>query len=139
LTSELQDEHSSWRTVLDPQYRRIVVLAVGVLLLQQLGGINAVTYYSATIFSEAGIEAPAMAALVNGAVNFAFTVVATLLMDSCGRKLLWITSHAGCAACLGVLAAMIAIKGMHLTVARIICSSQRPYISVYMLQYYVTP
>jgi Sugar (and other) transporter len=110
-TSGVQERPTGWRIVLKPEYRLTLTLALGVLIFQQIGGINAITYYSADIFTSAGIQSPVLAALANGAVNLLFTMLAAALMDHCGRKTLWVTSHAGCAVSIAILAAAIAWKG----------------------------
>ncbi|KAL7533628.1 hypothetical protein ACHAXR_005359 [Thalassiosira sp. AJA248-18] len=73
------------------------LLLVSSLLLQissQLGGINAVFYYS-SLFFDGIIENPLVATTLMGAINVAATYVALILMDRCGRRTLVMWSSGG--------------------------------------------
>ncbi|XP_048689817.2 solute carrier family 2, facilitated glucose transporter member 4 isoform X2 [Caretta caretta] len=56
-------------------YRQPLLIAVVLQLSQQLSGINAIFYYSTSIFESAGLEQPVFATIGAGAINAAFTVV----------------------------------------------------------------
>jgi Sugar (and other) transporter len=96
----------------DSRYHRAAVLAIGVCVFQQLSGINTVVYYSDAIFAACGLQSAALATVVVGFVNVVVTLVSAGAVDHYGRKMLWVGSHAGCAASLAVLAAAIAWKGV---------------------------
>ncbi|KAH7636038.1 general substrate transporter [Sordaria sp. MPI-SDFR-AT-0083] len=68
-------------------------LAIACLLqgLQQLCGFNSLMYFSATIFTMIGFSEPTLTSLVVAVTNFAFTLVALVLIDRVGRRriLLW--------------------------------------------------
>ncbi|KAG6382348.1 hypothetical protein SASPL_157986 [Salvia splendens] len=64
-------------------------------LFQQLAGINAVVYYSTSVFRSAGITSDVAASALVGAANVFGTTVASSLMDKQGRKSLLLTSFAG--------------------------------------------
>ncbi|WZY80605.1 hypothetical protein YC2023_026989 [Brassica napus] len=66
-------------------------------LFQQLAGINAVVYYSTSVFRSAGIQSDVAASALVGASNVFGTAVASSLMDKMGRKSLLLTSFAGMA------------------------------------------
>ncbi|GLT92117.1 hypothetical protein SLE2022_099710 [Rubroshorea leprosula] len=72
-----------------------LMVGIGLLLLQQLSGINGVLFYSTTIFESAGVESSSVATFGLGAVQVAATAVATWLMDKAGRRLLLIISSSG--------------------------------------------
>jgi sugar porter (SP) family MFS transporter len=65
-----------------------VLAAVGIMVFQQLVGINSVIYYTPTIFETFGfdIEDAIYVSIIVGVVNFATTVLAIFLMDKYGRK-----------------------------------------------------
>jgi sugar porter (SP) family MFS transporter len=66
-----------------------VVVAIGIMFLQQLVGINSVIYFIPNVFTKAFhfTEADAIWVSVGiGVVNFSVTVVATLIMDKFNRK-----------------------------------------------------
>lgn len=77
-----------WR---DGGFRRALIVAVTLQIAQQLSGINAVFFYSGSLFSNAGISNPNVATLACGAVNVIATAGSLLLIDRAGRKplLLW--------------------------------------------------
>ncbi|KAF4012314.1 hypothetical protein G4228_002909 [Cervus hanglu yarkandensis] len=56
-------------------HRQPLVIAIVLQLSQQLSGINAVFYYSTSIFESAGVEKPAYATIGAGVVNTVFTLV----------------------------------------------------------------
>jgi SP family arabinose:H+ symporter-like MFS transporter len=74
--------------LLQPRFRRPLVIAVGVAVIAQLSGINAVMYYSTKIFITAGVGVrDAFTATVSiGFVNLVFTLLAVALVDRAGRR-----------------------------------------------------
>jgi SP family xylose:H+ symportor-like MFS transporter len=73
----------------------VLVIVIGILLsvFQQFVGINVVLYYAPEIFKSMGLstDASLLQTILVGAINFAFTIVATLTVDRWGRKPLQIT------------------------------------------------
>jgi len=67
-------------------YLKILLLGVAIQMLQQLTGINAVIYYSTTIFSNAGFSNPSIATIIIGVVNMLSTFIAIFFVDVIGRK-----------------------------------------------------
>ncbi|XP_048493673.1 sugar transporter ERD6-like 6 isoform X2 [Beta vulgaris subsp. vulgaris] len=67
-----------------------LMIGNGLLILQQLSGINGVLFYSSTIFKEAGVTSSNAATFGLGAVQVIATVVTTWLVDKSGRRLLLI-------------------------------------------------
>ena len=64
-------------------------IAIGLAVLQQITGINAVIYYGVDIFKAAGFESSGAqigAQVGLGVVNLLFTVVAILFIDKLGRR-----------------------------------------------------
>ncbi|GLT58028.1 hypothetical protein SLA2020_309540 [Shorea laevis] len=82
-----------------------LMVGIGLLLLQQLSGINGVLFYSTTIFESAGVKSSSVATFGLGAVQVAATAVATWLMDKAGRRLLLIISSSGMTLSLLIVAA----------------------------------
>ncbi|KAL0397585.1 UNVERIFIED_CONTAM: Sugar transporter ERD6-like 5 [Sesamum calycinum] len=73
-------------------------VGVGLMVLQQFGGVNAIAYYASAIFSSAGFSyRVGTAAMV--IVQVPLTIIGTLLMDKSGRRPLLLVSVAG--TCLG--------------------------------------
>ncbi len=76
----------------------VLLLGVGLSVLQQVTGINAILYYGAEIFSNAlgyGPEDALKQQLLLGAVNLIFTFVAIYQVDKWGRKPLLLVGTLG--------------------------------------------
>jgi len=87
--------------------RRALVVGCGLQMFQQIGGINTVMYYSATIIKMSGVSSIAMSvwlSAVTAFVNFAFTFVGMAVVDRAGRRKLTLVSMGGVALSLGILA-----------------------------------
>ena len=82
-----------------------IVLATGLLFWQQITGINAVLYYLATFFMNAGMEEDIAnyMSMVVGFINVAMTLVNITIIDRLGRKPLLLISLAGMAIMHGVI------------------------------------
>ncbi|GAB4839417.1 hypothetical protein Ancab_028940 [Ancistrocladus abbreviatus] len=87
-----------------------LMIGIGLLILQQLSGINGVLFYSSTIFEDAGVTSSNVATVGLGAVQVIATAVATWLADKAGRRLLLIISSAGMTFGLIVVAASFYVK-----------------------------
>ncbi|XP_020149514.2 probable polyol transporter 4 isoform X1 [Aegilops tauschii subsp. strangulata] len=103
-----------WREIMRPSpvIRRMLIAGLGVQFFQQATGIDALVYYSPTIFRDAGIatEGHLLAATVAvGLSKTIFIVIAILLVDHVGRKPLLLISTVGITACLAVLAATLSL------------------------------
>ncbi|KAL9241644.1 hypothetical protein vseg_015731 [Gypsophila vaccaria] len=72
-----------------------LMLSVGLLVLQQLCGINAVLFYSSTILAKAGVHSGGIATFGLGGISVVATGIATWLMDRAGRRVLLLVSSAG--------------------------------------------
>jgi sugar porter (SP) family MFS transporter len=113
---ELSARRASFREVLRPSVRRVVLIGVSLAVFQQITGINTVIYYAPTLLSSAGLgnSAALLANVVNGAVNVAMTIVAIRLLDRVGRRPLLLGGTAGMAAGMIVVALTFALGGSQL-------------------------
>ena len=83
--------------LLRPGYRRILVIGVILAILQQITGINAIVYYTPSIFRSSGSTDiwALFWTIITQAVNLTLTLVAIAVVDRLGRKpLLLLTSTA---------------------------------------------
>jgi sugar porter (SP) family MFS transporter len=90
-------EKGSLAELFRPGFRRALLIAVVLAILQQITGINAVLYYAPRIFERAGftrMSAIGQSTIV-GFVNILFTIVAIVLVDRIGRKPLLLTAAGG--------------------------------------------
>jgi len=97
IKEALAMEKGSLAELLSPGFRRALLIAVVLAILQQITGINAVLYYAPRIFERAGftrMSAIGQSTIV-GVVNILFTIVAIALVDRVGRKPLLLTAAGG--------------------------------------------
>ncbi|KAB2628110.1 sugar transporter ERD6-like 6 [Pyrus ussuriensis x Pyrus communis] len=87
-----------------------LMIGIGLLVLQQLSGINGILFYSTTIFESAGISSGNVATVGLGAVQVIATGVTTWLADKAGRRLLLIISSVGMTIFLLIVAIAFYIK-----------------------------
>ncbi|XP_028043514.1 glucose transporter type 1-like isoform X1 [Bombyx mandarina] len=80
-----------------PALRIPLVIGIVMHLSQQLGGINAVLYYSSTIFVKAGLseEDARLAVIGVGSILFVMALVSIPLMDRLGRRTLQLCGLGG--------------------------------------------
>ncbi|MGE4369856.1 MAG: sugar porter family MFS transporter, partial [Burkholderiaceae bacterium] len=117
------DGPGRWRTLLSPVIRPAFVVGIGLFLLQQLSGINAVIYYAPTVFKEAGFDSGStqiMATIGVGVVNVLMTLVGMVLIDRIGRRKLLYIGFAGTAVSLGMIAIGAATGAQSLDILAII-------------------
>lgn len=88
-----------------------LTIGIGLLVLQQLSGINGVLFYSSNIFATAGIKSSNVATVGVGAIQVIATGVTTWLVDRTGRRLLLIVSTSGMTISLLIVAVSFFVKG----------------------------
>ncbi|KAL5156034.1 Sugar transporter ERD6-like 5 [Glycine soja] len=81
------------------QYLKSLTVGVGLMILQQFGGINGIVFYANSIFISSGFsESIGTIAIV--AVKIPMTTIGVLLMDKSGRRPLLLVSAVGtCVGC----------------------------------------
>ena len=97
-----------------PSVRFALFVGVGLAVLQQITGINAVIYYGPQIFQMAGVasaSASILAQALVGTVNVVLTLVAIFFVDRLGRKPLLYIGLAGMTLALTALG--LAFAGTH--------------------------
>ena len=94
------------------RYRIPVMLAIAIALLNQLSGINPILYYLNDIFAKAGFSKVSsdLQAVVIGATNLIFTVVAMSVIDKIGRKKLLVLGSVGTFICLSTISVIFFTK-----------------------------
>ena len=93
-----------------PALKLVLIIGIGIAILQQITGINAVFFYAPMIFEQTGIGADAAfsQAIFVGLTNLIFTIVAMWLIDKIGRKKLLIIGFSGILVSMVVLASSFA-------------------------------
>uniref|UniRef100_A0A4W5PD55 Solute carrier family 2, facilitated glucose transporter member 4 n=1 Tax=Hucho hucho TaxID=62062 RepID=A0A4W5PD55_9TELE len=92
-----------------PMYRQPIIIAILLQLSQQLSGVNAIFYYSTSIFQKAGVQSPVYATIGAGVVNCAFTVVSLFLVERTGRRTLHMLGLSGMCGCAVVMTMALAL------------------------------
>ena len=98
-TLRQQGDRASWGEVLRKEWRRPLMIGIGLAVFQQITGINAIIYYADQIFSSAGFTTQASQTTVTtwaiGAVNVLATLIAIAFIDRLGRRKLLLAGLIG--------------------------------------------
>ena len=133
----------SWR-----RHGRLMLLAIGMGMFNQLSGINAILYYLGDIFSAAGFSSLSsdLQSIVIGATNLLATIVAMTLIDRSGRRRLLLVGSVGMALALGGVAAVMAFNSARALLLPLLVTfiaafaiSQGAVIWVYLSEIFPTP
>ncbi|WP_339208660.1 sugar porter family MFS transporter [Paenibacillus sp. FSL K6-3182] len=105
IKHSFEQESGSIRQLFSPGLRIALIVGVGLAVLQQVTGINAVMYYAPEIFKAtgAGTNASLIQTILVGFINLLFTLVALWLIDKVGRKALLLVGSASMTICLIVI------------------------------------
>ncbi|EAZ27016.1 hypothetical protein OsJ_10945 [Oryza sativa Japonica Group] len=71
-----------------------VTVGVGLMIFQQLGGINGVGFYASSIFTSAGFSGK-LGTILIGIIQIPITLFGAILMDKSGRRVLLMVSASG--------------------------------------------
>ncbi len=96
--------------VFQAKYAKPILLAISIGMFNQLSGINAILYYSNSIFAAAGFggASSALQTVAVGLVNLLATFLGMSLIDKLGRKTLLLIGAAGMVVALGGVGAIFA-------------------------------
>nr|CAD7258261.1 unnamed protein product [Timema shepardi] len=91
--------------------KRALLVSLGLMVFQQLSGVNAVIFYASNIFAEAGSDIkPAIATIIVGVIQVIATFISSLCIDKLGRRILLIASDAVMTICSTVLGVFFYLK-----------------------------
>ena len=98
---------TSWREVFHSQWRKPLMVGLGLAIFQQITGINAIIYYANQIFASAGFDTEVSRTTVTtwaiGGVNVLATVIAIAFIDQMGRRKLLLAGLLGMGVSLAVV------------------------------------
>lgn len=120
----------SWGEVLGS---RATAVGMALFVFQQFSGINAIVYFSSSVFEKAGIQSGALASAAVGVVNVLGTVVATGLMDRTGRKRLLSLSFGGMGVAMLAMAAGLSVPALSGATGAIALLGTIGYIAAFSL------
>lgn len=92
-----------FEVVSDPLYSRAIIAVVGIMIVQQLSGINSVMMYSVSILSELFPSTATLLTILISVVNLLVTIAASPLPELLGRKNSLVLSATG----LGISSAIL--------------------------------
>ena len=97
LQARQKNKKISYRTLLEPQWRKALIIGILLPLFSQFSGINAIIYYGPSILNNAGISLSnsLLSQIIFGGANMLFTLIAIWKVDSLGRRPLYLVGTAG--------------------------------------------
>jgi len=111
------EETSDWKVLIQPGFRKAVLIGCAIAILGQFMGVNAVLYYGPSIFESSGLsrgDSLFYQALI-GTVNMLTTILALLIIDKIGRKKLVYIGVSGMIAslvCIGLFFSFAEVLGL---------------------------
>jgi sugar porter (SP) family MFS transporter len=107
LSLRTEDKPAPWSEIFHREWRKPLLVAIGLAVFQQITGINAIIYYANQIFASAGFQSPEAQAEVTtwaiGGVNMLATLIAIAFIDNEGRRKLLLAGLIGMGASLIVV------------------------------------
>ncbi|KAK9076138.1 hypothetical protein SSX86_004471 [Deinandra increscens subsp. villosa] len=79
----------------DAKYIKAVVIAVGLMVCQQSGGINGIGFYASETFETAGLSSGKTGTVAYALIQIPVTMLGVVLMDKSGRRALLLVSSSG--------------------------------------------
>ncbi|MBQ3443482.1 MAG: sugar porter family MFS transporter [Selenomonadaceae bacterium] len=102
IALESSVQQATYSDLAVPWVRRIVFIAMGVAICQQISGVNSIMYYGTQILTEAGFstQAALIGNIANGVISVSATFFGIWMMGRHGRRPLIMTGQIGTMACL---------------------------------------
>jgi SP family arabinose:H+ symporter-like MFS transporter len=103
-----KQEESTFSDLLAPKIKPLLYIGIILAVFQQITGINTIMYYAPKIFANVGQsnDSALLQTILIGGTNLVFTLVAMVLIDRFGRKLLIIIGSMGMMLMLAGLSAL---------------------------------
>ncbi|MBR5036207.1 MAG: sugar porter family MFS transporter [Prevotella sp.] len=97
LKQECRKQESRWQELLQPKYRRVLLLGLVIAVFQQWCGTNVIFNYAQEIFVGAGFDVDGMFIniVITGIANVVFTFVALYTIEKWGRRTLMLIGAGG--------------------------------------------
>ena len=94
-----KDSKVSFRHLMAPELRKVMIIGIVLAILQQWCGINIIFNYAEEVFAAAGygVSDILFNIIITGSVNLIFTFIAIYTVDRIGRKMLMLIGAGGLA------------------------------------------
>ncbi|MEV0369234.1 sugar porter family MFS transporter [Streptomyces sp. NPDC050636] len=104
---EADARRGAWRELRTPWVRRLLLVGMGLAIVQQITGVNAVIYFAPKILSTTGLgtDAAITATIAVGVISVLATAIGMSLIDRVGRRPMLITGLSGMTVSLTLLGA----------------------------------
>ncbi|KAL6517219.1 hypothetical protein OROHE_017925 [Orobanche hederae] len=79
----------------DAKYMRPLIIGMGLMVLQQLGGINGIGFYTSETLVAAGFSSGKFGSIAYAIIQVPITMIGAMLMDKSGRRPLLMVSATG--------------------------------------------
>lgn len=88
LNQEKEVKQATFKDLVIPWVRRIVLIGIGLAIMQQIIGVNIMMYYGTTILTESGFahNAALIANIFNGVMSVLGTSIGMLIMNKVNRR-----------------------------------------------------
>lgn len=116
MKSDIESDKANkvnWTEVFKKWLRAPLIIAVGIMFVQQFTGINTIIYYSPKIFLMSGFadaQAAVWASVSVGIVNVVFTVLSLFMIDKLGRRKLYFMGVSGLVVALTAMGICFALQ-----------------------------
>ena len=108
-----KESGTDWKEIFSPWLRTSLIIAIGIMFVQQFVGINTIIYYAPTVFIIAGFsgaKAAITATITVGVVNVLSTILSMFLIDKIGRRKLYFIGLTGMGVSLAALGTFFLLK-----------------------------
>lgn len=121
--AEEEETEKRFVDLLDPIYRKRLIVAVSLAVFAQFSGINVVFYYGTSLLEEVGFKSDSALSgtAVIGFFNLVFTLVAMWLVDKLGRRALLQVGTIGAIACLVGIGTIISDSSPNTALIGLMC------------------
>lgn len=92
LAEELRNRGTFLEAIKSKMARNALIIAYGLMFFQQMSGVNAIVFYTGSIFDAGSSISPAISTIIVGGLQVFATGISSLVVDKLGRKILLLAS-----------------------------------------------